>query len=101
MKAKNYSTPIVIHFDYDMSRPWYVYFRFTNPIDGSVIQKKVMKDFNRIEGRSDRIKAFKALRDATEIMLADGWNPIEIPDFTERKNKPLYSSKEGYAQMKI
>jgi hypothetical protein len=68
MSTQNtFSTPIAMSFNNDMSRQWYVYFRFQNPLTREWVQKKYTNKYNRLKDRGGRIKSFKALREAVEI----------------------------------
>lgn len=82
--ARMYTTPIVCK----SKDGWFVFFRYWNTESGKYIGKKISRaagdDLNRIKNLTEKEKEFKALRDARELWLKCGWNPLKDPEFTQR-----------------
>jgi hypothetical protein len=76
-KKKCYTNPVICLHNSDLSKDWYVFFRFKN--DGKVHAYKRREGINRIEELSTRITAIEELRDEIEFDLTNGWNPIIDP----------------------
>jgi hypothetical protein len=74
---KCYTKPVICQHDEDLSKDWYVFFRFKN--EGKVHSYKRREGINRIEKLKPRISAIKELRDEIEFDLKNGWNPIIDP----------------------
>lgn len=76
-KKKCYTMPVICQHNNDLSKDWYVFFRFKS--DGKVHSYKRREGINRIEKLKARISAIKELRDEIEFDLTNGWNPITDP----------------------
>lgn len=74
---KCYTKPVLCQHDNDLSKDWYVFFRFKN--EGKVHSYKRREGINRIEDLNDRLSAIEELRDDIEFDLICGWNPIKDP----------------------
>lgn len=73
-KKKKYTEPVICKHDNDVSKDWYVFFRFKH--DGKVYKFKRREGVNRIKKLSERLKAIEELRDEVAFDLKHGWNPI-------------------------
>jgi integrase len=72
MKKSIFTIPKVVKYD-DLSKSWYVYFRY----NGTKICFK--KGINYIKNYNKRLLEANALKDALHDKLKKGWNPL-IPD---------------------
>lgn len=60
----------------DISKPWYVYFRWTDPSTQKRSLIKERKSINSFTNFKERLFEATALREAIEDQLKKGWNPI-------------------------
>lgn len=76
-KKKCYTNPVICQHNHDLSKDWYVFFRFKN--EGKIHSFKRREGINRIEELSVRLMAIEELRDEIEFDLINGWNPVKDP----------------------
>ncbi|OXG00026.1 phage integrase family protein [Flavobacterium araucananum] len=75
---KKYSTPNIYDANGDLSKRWYVYFSFRNPVTEKLErQTHVYAGVNQFKTLKERKAAVKILRDAVETILVNGYNPFE------------------------
>lgn len=79
MKKSVFTIPKVVKYD-DLSKSWYVYFRY----NGTKICFK--KGINYIKNYNKRLAEANALRDALYAKLKKGWNPL-IPDIFDTSSE--------------
>ena len=82
MANKLYSTPIIVR---SVSNDWYVFFRYWNQETSKYQSIKCKENLNRIKDLVEREAEFKALREARELWLKLGWNPLTDRKFEARK----------------
>lgn len=82
MASKLYSTPIVVR---STTGDWFVFFRFWNQVTNKYHSIKCREDLNRIKDPQEKDAEFKALREARELWLKMGWNPLTDRNFEARK----------------
>lgn len=73
---KNFSTPKLCTCKGDISKPWYVYFNFTDPLSG---QKKLFRyklGINTFKTKREREDEASIIILALNKRLRDGWNPL-------------------------
>src|SRR5689334_9252870 len=71
-----WTEPKLCHYDYDISKTWFVYFDFTDRLTLQTIRKQFRGDlykFNIVEKRKARAKELVAY---WKQELRDGWNPL-------------------------
>ena len=61
----------------DMSRDWYVWFRFFDATSNTWKQLRYKKGINEIKNYKERLKEANALRTVIKEELAAGWNPLQ------------------------
>lgn len=71
---------------------WFVFFRYWNNETKSYKPFKCSEGLNRIKNLKEKEAEFKALREAREIWLKQGWNPIADRTFELRKQ--LFAQSE-------
>lgn len=76
-KKKCHTEPVICRHANDLSKDWYVFFRFKN--EGKIHSYKRREGINRIEELNERLSAIEELRDEIEFDLKNGWNPISDP----------------------
>lgn len=76
-KKKCFTVPVICQHNKDLSKDWYVFFRFKN--EGKVHSYKRREGINRIGKLKARLTAIEELRDEIEFDLKNGWNPIADP----------------------
>lgn len=98
-KKKKYTNPIICHHNNDLSKDWYVFFRFKN--EGKIHSYKRREGINRIKELNNRLFAINILKDEIEFDLKHGWNPIMDPqreiDYSPYLNNVSTNSKESIA----
>ena len=76
-----YSVPKLVKY-VDLSKPWYVYFRYNKKLF------KYTNDINRIKDYKKRLFAGQALAKAYLDRLKEGWNPL-VPDLEDIEGKGM------------
>lgn len=84
-----FSIPKVIKFD-DLSKAWYVYFRY----DGKIQRFKY--GINYIKTYKERLKEAELIQKALHQKLKDGWNPL-IPDIVSQNSKLSFIDSLDFA----
>ncbi len=77
---KPYRKPTIVDHDGDMTKQWYVYFKWWDEKNQKFIKAKRSKlpngqAINRIDNLRERIKQIGLLCDAIELLLSKGWTP--------------------------
>lgn len=70
-----YSSPILYHYNYDLSKKWLVGFSYTSS-EGASKRFQFRGDINKFSSKKDRILEANSLIAALKEMLNDGWNPV-------------------------
>ncbi|MFC7356687.1 tyrosine-type recombinase/integrase [Jejudonia soesokkakensis] len=74
----NYSIPKIYDANGDLSKRWYVYFSYRNPITGKLTrQKNVYGTVNKLKNREDRLTLLTAYRKCLLRLLKKGYSPYE------------------------
>lgn len=84
-----YTTPKLCTTD---KKDWFVHFRFWHAGIWHPIKKR--ENINRIKDKTEKRKEGEALREAREIWLKAGWNPVIDPEFKLQKIKST-KQKQG------
>lgn len=74
---QSYTTPVVCSYGNDISKEWYIYFRFFH--NGEWRNVKRREGLNRINNKAERKAEAEALCEARHVWLINGWNPILDP----------------------
>src|SRR5690606_35782778 len=92
---KPYRKPTVVDHDGDLSKQWYVYFRYWDDERKQLVKARRSKfpdgnSPNRIQDFRERTKQIGLLRDAIEYLLQRGWTPLtpEVEDSVDGVNQP-------------
>ena len=96
-KKKKYTDPVACRHNNDLSKDWYVFFRFKH--DGKVYKYKRREGINRIKELEGRLQAIAGLVEEIRYDLMHGWNPISDPK-RERNYNPYLVVKAGGANRK-
>jgi integrase len=72
------SEPKICHYNYDMSKNWYVHFRALDPATNKREQYRFNFDVNTYKIKAERIKQANALRQVLIDKLRAGWRPHEV-----------------------
>ncbi len=79
-KAK-YTKPKIYHGgkNYDLTKRWYVYFSYSHPDTGEMVRQSpiYLKLNQKYKTKTERLKAFKALRNVVERLLKKGYSPYK------------------------
>lgn len=80
---KQYSRPTIYDANGDLSKRWYVYYSFRNPItDKLERQTPIYLGVNQFKTLPERIKAINIMRQAVENILLGGYNPYKDSAFS-------------------
>ena len=90
MEQENYTKPTLCHYDYDLSKAWFVWFDITNPQTKEVKRKQFKGGINFIKTVDERLQAGQALATFWKNRLKNGWTPfvikqIAVKDFSRMK----------------
>lgn len=74
--AITWTEPVLCHYNYDLSKAWFVHFDIVN--EGTGEKKRIQKrgGINHYKNREDRLKAGNALRKFWKEKLENGWSPF-------------------------
>jgi len=75
MTNSKFTEPKIIHYDYDLSREWFVYFRIKDD-HGQWCKKVYKRDINRAPTKKDRLITATAIRNTLSYRLHNGWSPL-------------------------
>ena len=75
---KNYSTPKIYDANGDLTKRWYVYFSFRNPITGLLAkQTPIYGNANTFKTKQERYEVLNAYRKSLLALLEEGLSPYE------------------------
>lgn len=80
----SWTDPKICTYDFNLSKPWFVYFDYTDHLTGDVIRKQFRGPINRKKTKEDRILYANTTRDYWKKQLQAGYNP-----FSENDDLPL------------
>lgn len=87
LHKKKFSAPKIYSAKGDISKRWYVYFSFRDPITGKLLrQKNIYGNANTYKNKEDRLALLSRYRRRLLKLLKEGFNPYE-------NNTELYKSK--------
>lgn len=101
-ELKQYTKPKIYHGgkDFDLSKRWYVYYSYRNPdTDEFVRQPPIYNKINqRYKTKKERLRHFRALRNALENLLRRGESPYRVDiEF----NKDVASALDSALEIKL
>ena len=76
MDETNFTKPKLYPTNRDLSKTWFVAFRFTNPDTGERKQFQFRSNLNEHTNAKERLTAGKLLVSSLYDMLVSGWNPF-------------------------
>ena len=74
--ARHYTEPKISPAELDVSKNWYIWFRFFNSREGKWEQFRFTKGINRFKTKKERLIEANALRQALKEELDRGWSPL-------------------------
>jgi integrase len=87
---KNYSKPAIYDANGDLSKRWYVYYSFRNPLNDKLErQNPIYLGVNKFKEFKERSKAIKILRQAVQNILEGGYNPYKDAVFSTEYTEML------------
>jgi integrase len=91
---KQYSSPTIYDAKGDLSKRWYVYYSFRNPVtDKLERQTPIYAGVNQFKTLKERKEAIKILAKAVETILKNGFNPYD--DSTSIDESKKYNIPEA------
>jgi hypothetical protein len=76
----NFTDPKVCHYDYDIKKDWFVYFRFKNPDTGKSKLFVYKAGINLVKSKRTRIAEANSLRDGKSGQI-DHHTPVQTDHF--------------------
>lgn len=83
----SWTDPVLCHYNYDMTRTWFVYFDFSDHLLGQTVRKQFRSGINKEKRKAERVKLGNTLITHLRLKLTSGWNPIR-----EQMNLPAAGS---------
>lgn len=96
-KKKNYTEPVICNHNNDLSKDWYVFFRFKH--EGKIHKFKRREGVNRIKKLDKRLIEIENLLDELKFDLKNGWNPLLDPK-RQRNYSPYTNNSMTEQQVK-
>lgn len=81
-KQNKFSVPKIVKYE-DLSKPWYVHFRFNGK------QKRIKAGINRFNTYQERLVEAKALCKVVHDELKRGWDPFINKDISQKDEYPI------------
>ena len=86
----NFTEPKLCHYEYDIKKNWFVFFRFKNPETGKLKLFVYKAGINLIKTKRARIAEAHQLREALIFKLhEENWNPFTSETFIPIQQKLL------------
>lgn len=105
-----WSEPELCTCDYNIKKPWFVYFNIKNEVTGEVLRKQFRGGINYYHTKEERVREGNALRDFWQEQLEKGkynpWakgieqNPIEIPETVQDGLERILALKKAALKRK-
>jgi integrase len=92
IKKTAYTQPKIVHYDYDLSRVWFVYFRYHGKV------YKHWAGINTHKSKAGRLKEAITTRNALIIALEKGWSPLK--DEPKTKVETITKAVKGVLEVK-
>ncbi|SNR80481.1 Site-specific recombinase XerD [Maribacter sedimenticola] len=100
----NFSTPKIYTAKGDLTKRWYVYFSFRDPITKKLVRmKNIYGKANKYKTKADRLTILTAYRNNLLKLLKQGYSPFENNESIKRKiseNKFIESKNQYEADIK-
>jgi hypothetical protein len=93
-KKKKYTDPVACRHNNNLSKDWYVFFRFK--YEGKVYKYKRREGINRIKELEGRLQAIADLVEEIRYDLVHGWSPLLDPK-REKDYNPYLLVKAGWS----
>jgi site-specific recombinase XerD len=90
-----YTEPQISPVDHDMSKKWYVWFRFYDTAEEKWVQRRFKRDLNTFPTLKKRLAAANDLRSVIHDELKSGWNPLLTEEEESRTVIRIYSIKDA------
>lgn len=71
-----WTEPVLCHYNYDLSKEWYVFYQFTDLFTGQTIRKQNRGGINYYKTKDERIRRANAVRKHWRQELENGSNPF-------------------------
>tara|TARA_R110002051_G_scaffold314290_1_gene391188 strand:+ start:96 stop:836 length:741 start_codon:yes stop_codon:yes gene_type:complete len=91
----NFSAPKIYTAKGDLSKRWYVYFSFRDPISKKLVRmKNIYGKANNYNTKADRLTILTSYRKNLLKLLREGYSPFEKKEFIERKKEAPVADTE-------
>lgn len=95
-----YTKPKIYHGGMDLSKRWYVYYRYRDPNSGKMVQQApIYLGVNRIKDKSKRLDHIKHIRDEVERMLKEGFSPYQDESKYAAASSLMFALKSKESQV--
>jgi len=81
-----WTDPVLCHYDFDLSKNWFVYFDITDSLTGDKQRKQFRGGINFYKKKNERIAEGNALASFWREQLQCGWNPFHKSAPVQKKN---------------
>lgn len=98
-QSVSWTEPRLCHYQYDMSKAWFVHFEFTDET-GKVHRKQYRNGINTHHKKSERIRQGNASCIYFKQKLEDGWNPVTNEEQPGEKRLTIRSAFERVMELK-
>jgi len=85
-KLKQFSEPKIYTGKDDLSKRWYVYFSYRNPLTGKLErQPPIYGEANKLKTKTDRLAYLSTIKKVLHRMLKQGYSPFEDAQVTDTR----------------
>jgi len=95
-KKKLFTDPKVKHYEFDLSKEWYVVFYYRSPISGRMQEFRRKEGVNHYQTQTERVNALFELKKIVELELNQGQSPFNKKD--RQQNTPAGGSSRAESQ---
>lgn len=97
-----WTEPALCHYNYDLTRAWFVSFSFTDTITGAVSRQQHRANINQAKTKDARIRLANAVIKRWKTQLEAGWNPF-IKDGSKKMpiNYSIVEALEAILKIKL
>lgn len=77
-----YTDVVLHHYNYDLKKPWFLYFEITNNLTGTKLRRQIRGGMHYLKTKDLRLRAAADLKKHWQDKLANGWHPFENVGFS-------------------
>lgn len=100
LRQKMIIMPKVFDADGDLSKKWYVYFSYRDPVTGKMKRFRPTTGINHHTKGTDRMEAAKKLSRRYYDRLRNGWSPFDNTEVVYEDSLEYQAASETYGRLK-